>query len=173
MMSSPHEEIVFGGGCFWCVEAVFQKLDGVLEVQSGYAGGTTVNPTYKEVCGKDTGHAEVVRVRFDPARGDPRAGPRAVLARPRSDHAQPAGRGQGPAVYRSIILPATPEQRAVAEHSRAEAAKLFAAPIVTEIKPLERFYPAEPEHQDFYRRNGSNPYCVFNIDPKLKKLGLS
>ena len=171
-MTAAHEEIVLGGGCFWCVEAVFQKLDGVLEVQSGYAGGTTVNPTYKEVCGKDTGHAEVVRVRFDPAR--------ATLAQvlelfwrahdPTTPDRQGADKGPQ---YRSIILPATPEQRAAAEQSKAAAARLFAAPIVTEIKPLERFYPAEPEHQDFYRRNGANPYCVFNIDPKLKKLGLA
>lgn len=173
-MSAATEEIVLGGGCFWCVEAVFQQREGVLEVDSGYAGGATTNPTYKDICDGYTGHAEVVRIRFDSSI--------VTLEQilelfwqahdPTTPNRQGADTGTQ---YRSIILTATPEQRSLAEHSKAQAQAAFTAPIVTEIKPLERFWPAEPEHQDFYRRNGQHMYCTYNIVPKLdklKKLGL-
>jgi peptide-methionine (S)-S-oxide reductase len=161
----------FGGGCFWCVEAVFERLAGVKAVVSGYAGGSTDNPTYKQICNGDTGHAEVVQIEFDPAQipftrlldvfweaHDP-----TTLNRQGAD----AG-----TQYRSIILYHSPEQQAEAERSRrlADAGGKFGAPIVTEIVPLKKFFPAEAYHQDYFRNNPRQPYCAAVISPKLRKL---
>lgn len=161
--------LVLGGGCFWCLEALYERLDGVLEVVSGYAGGHTINPTYKEIGTGTTGHAEVVRIVFDPAR--------VTLAElldffweahdPTTLNRQ--GADVGPQ-YRSIILYADAEQRAAAEASLAAAQPRFARPIVTLIEPLEVFYKAESYHQDYFRNNPNAPYCRFVIAPKLKKL---
>ncbi len=158
-----------GGGCFWCLEAVFQELKGVLKVESGYAGGETSNPTYKTVCSGTTGHAEVVQVHFDP-----QTIPFSVILEvfwsahdPTTLNRQGADRGTQ---YRSIILWHDDEQRQTAETSaRNVAAALWDDPVVTEIAPFERFYPAEAYHQDYYRLNTGAPYCQAVISPKLSK----
>jgi peptide-methionine (S)-S-oxide reductase len=165
------ELATFGAGCFWCVEAVLEQLDGVLDVRSGYMGGRLERPTYKQVCAGDSGHAEVVQVSFDPARI-----PYAELLDwfwqlhdPTTLNRQGADVGEQ---YRSAIFYHSEEQRAEAERSRAAAAADFEDPIVTEITPAEAFYEAEDYHQDYYRGNREQGYCRAVIRPKLKKLGL-
>ncbi len=167
-MTQAKESAVVGGGCFWCVEAVYQTVPGIEAVVSGYAGGTVENPTYEQVCTGRTGHAEVVRIDFDPAKityekvidlfwkaHDP-----TTLNRQGAD----AG-----TQYRSIILYASEEQKAVAEKSRTAAQKDFKTPIVTEIVPLKAFYPAEEYHQDFYQNNPGHPYNQAVTRPKVEK----
>jgi peptide-methionine (S)-S-oxide reductase len=162
------EVATLGGGCFWCTEAVFQMLPGVKSVASGYAGGTKENPTYKEVCGGNTGHAEVIQIGYDPK----------VLSYekvletfwethdPTTLNRQGADTGTQ---YRSIILYSSEAQKVAAEKSKAEAQKRFRQPIVTEIVPLKKFYPAEDYHQDYYRENPNQPYCRMVIQPKVEK----
>lgn len=159
----------FGGGCFWCVEAFYQDLNGVLEVVSGYAGGSAPNPTYHEVCEGITGHAEVVQIRFDPD---------SVSYLDLLDvfwrtHDPTTLNRQGADVgtqYRSVILYHDEQQRAEAERSMAEtdASDLWSDPIVTEVSPLTEFYRAEDYHQNYYRSNRDQPYCMFVIDPKMQ-----
>ncbi len=159
----------FGGGCFWCVEAFYQDLNGVLEVVSGYAGGSAPNPTYHEVCEGITGHAEVVQIRFDPdsvSYGD-------LLDVFWRTHDPTTLNRQGADVgtqYRSVILYHDEQQRAEAERSMAEtdASDLWSDPIVTEVSPLTEFYRAEDYHQNYYRSNRDQPYCMFVIDPKMQ-----
>ena len=159
----------FGGGCFWCIEAVFRRLPGVESVVSGYAGGHTKNPNYHAICTGTTGHAEVARIEFDPAKitfaqllavfwqaHDP-----TTLNRQGND----AG-----TQYRSIILYHNPEQQAIAEQSKKTAQAEFRNPIVTEIVPLKKFYPAEDHHQEYYEENSGAAYCQVVIAPKLRKL---
>ena len=158
-----------GGGCFWCMEAVFERLPGVLAVTSGFAGGTTENPTYREVCSETTGHAEVTEVKFDPAR--------ISYGRllevfwqahdPTTLNRQGADEGTS---YRSIILYRNEQQKQIAEKSRTDAQKNFRDPIVTEIVPLKKFYPAEDYHQQYYDNNSNAGYCRIVIAPKLEKL---
>jgi peptide-methionine (S)-S-oxide reductase len=158
-----------GGGCFWCMEAVFERLPGVLAVTSGFAGGTTENPTYREVCSETTGHAEVTEIKFDPAR--------ISYGRllevfwqahdPTTLNRQGADEGTS---YRSIILYRTEQQKQIAEKSRTDAQKNFRDPIVTEIVPLKKFYPAEDYHQQYYDNNSNAGYCRIVIAPKLEKL---
>jgi len=162
---------VFGGGCFWCIEAVFQRLNGVLHVESGYMGGQVVNPTYKQVCGGDTGHVEVVRVTFDPAQ----ISFRDLLDVFFAVHDPTTPDRQGNDVgeqYRSVIFYTDEGQRKIAEETIAEltAAKAFAEPIVTAVEPAEKFYVAEGYHQNYYNENSRQPYCMFVISPKLAKL---
>ncbi len=165
------EKATLGAGCFWCVEAIFERLDGVVSVKAGYAGGKTANPTYEQVCSDTTGHAEVAEITFDPKKvsyeklldvfweaHDP-----TTLNRQGAD----AG-----TQYRSVIFYNSEEQRKIAEKSKAEASKRFSDPIVTEIKPLNVFYPAENYHQDYFRNHPDAPYCRFVIKPKLEKLKL-
>lgn len=159
----------FGGGCFWCVEAVFVRLPGVVSVTSGFAGGTTENPTYREVCTETTGHAEVTQVEFDPARVS-----YAKLLEvfwqahdPTTLNRQGADTGTS---YRSIILYRDEKQKLIAEKSKLAAQKDFHNPIVTEIVPLKKFYPAEDYHQEYYDNNSSQGYCQVVIAPKLEKL---
>lgn len=169
--ASGWSSIVLGGGCFWCLEAVFEQIDGVLEVESGYAGGRVPNPDYDAVCSGMTGHAEVVRIVFDPAR--------VALERlldlfwdchdPTTLNRQGADVGTQ---YRSIILPADDAQREAAIASRMRAEGKFQDPIVTEIVPLREFWPAEAYHQDYYRGHKAAPYCQMVIGPKLRKMGL-
>ena len=164
------EIAVFGGGCFWCLEAVFKQLKGVMGVISGYAGGTTENPTYEQVCAGNTGHAEVVKVIYDSALlsyDD-------LLAVFFAIHDATQLNRQGNDVgtqYRSIILYTNDAQKAAAE---AIVAKLDAdtatGKIVTEVKPLGEFYDAEDYHQDYYENNGDMPYCQIIINPKLELL---
>jgi peptide-methionine (S)-S-oxide reductase len=158
-----------GGGCFWCIEAVFERLDGVKAVTSGYAGGAKDHPTYKEVCSGLTGHAEVAQIEFDPKK----IGYQKLLEVFWEAHDPTTLNRQGPDVgtqYRSVIFYHNEAQRAVAEQSKAEAQKLFSRPIVTEIKPLMQFYKAENYHQDYYQNNSRAPYCRYVIRPKLEKL---
>jgi peptide-methionine (S)-S-oxide reductase len=161
---------VLGGGCFWCLEAVFQQLPGVTQVTSGYAGGDHPEPTYHLVCGGGTGHAEVVRISFNPEIISYRSLLEIlfVVHDPTTRNRQGADVGKQ---YRSIILVADAEQRATAEDViRALATEgRWSDPVVTEIRPLGAFFPAEPEHDDYYRRNSSQPYCQVVISPKVMK----
>lgn len=170
-MSLAAEEIVLGGGCFWCLEAVFERLEGVLDVVNGYAGGTQPNPTYEQVCTGRTGHAEVVKITFDPRRITERE----ILEWFWRAHDPTTPNRQGADVgtqYRSILLYRDEEQQRRFQESLAEAQKRFSDPIVTEIVPLRAFYPAEDYHQDYYRLHPSAGYCRAVIRPKLFKLGL-
>jgi peptide-methionine (S)-S-oxide reductase len=164
---------ILGGGCFWCMEAVYEPIEGVVSVVSGYAGGTTADPTYEEVCTGRTGHAEVVRIEYDPD----------IISYEKildifwHAHDPTTLNQQGADVgtqYRSIILYRNEEQKKIAEKSLAseDTSGDFDDPIVTEIKPLEKFYPAEEYHQDYYAKNPYAAYCSFVIRPKLRKLGL-
>ena len=163
------ETAVLGGGCFWCMEAVFEKLPGVKNVVSGYAGGTTENPTYREVCGDDTGHAEVVQIEFDPKQ----ISYGKLLDVFWVAHDPTTLNQQGHDVgtqYRSVIFFQSPEQQAEALRSRELAAAHADAKIVTEIVPLKKFYVAEAYHQDYFRNHPGQPYCQAVIAPKLLKL---
>lgn len=165
------ELITLGAGCFWCTEAVFQRLNGVIKVVSGYSGGFVVEPSYREVCNATTGHAEVIEVYFDPKiislseilevfwmTHDP-----TTLNRQGAD--------AGPQ-YRSAIFYNSEKQAEVATELKMElnAQKVFNSPIVTEITPFSNFYEAEIDHQDYYNQNGAQPYCQFVVKPKVDKL---
>ena len=166
------EKATFGAGCFWGVEWVFAKVPGVHEAVSGYSGGATANPTYREVCSHTSGHAEVVQVTFDPS----------VITYDQllqvlwAMHDPTEVDRQGPDVgdqYRSVIFTHTPDQLLVATESRAKAQAAFPRPIATEIAPLDVFYPAEDYHQRYYEGNGHTPYChVFPADV-VRSLGLA
>lgn len=173
MNESTHlesEVITLGGGCFWCTEAVYDELKGVLSVESGYSGGQATNPTYKQVCAGTTGHAEVVQVTYDPQ----------VISLkeilivffdvhdPTTLNRQGADEGTQ---YRSVIFYRTPEQKAVAEDVIHEltSAHVWNSPIVTEIAPFTSFYVAENYHQEYFQHNSSQPYCRIVISPKMKK----
>ena len=170
---SKTEIATFGAGCFWCVEAVLEQLDGVLDVSSGYMGGTTKNPTYKQVCTGTTGHAEVTQVTFDPSkiRYEQILGWFWKLHDPTTLNQQGADHGTQ---YRSVIFwhDEAQHQAALASKQQVEDAGVFDRPIVTEISPASTFYEAEDYHQDYYRQNKDQPYCQFVISPKLDKLGL-
>jgi len=170
-MSAPdHAEIAdLGGGCFWCMEAVFERLPGVISVTSGFAGGTTENPTYRDVCTETTGHAEVTEIEFDPAKisYDQLLNVFWQAHDPTTLNRQGADEGTS---YRSIILYRTEKQKLLAEKSVLEAQKNFSNPIVTEIAPLKKFYKAEDYHQQYYDNNSSQGYCQVVIAPKLEKL---
>lgn len=167
--STNHLEVAtLGGGCFWCTEAIFQMLPGVKSVASGYAGGATANPTYKQVCSGDTGHAEVIQITYDPKV----VSYEKVLETFWEAHDPTTLNRQGGdsgTQYRSIILYSSEAQKAAAEKSKAEAQKHFSRPIVTEIVALKHFYPAEDYHQDYYRSNPNQPYCRAIIRPKVEK----
>ncbi|HNT30320.1 MAG TPA: peptide-methionine (S)-S-oxide reductase MsrA [bacterium] len=173
-MSTKSEIAVLGGGCFWCTEAVFSRLRGVISVIPGYAGGETPDPTYVSVSSGTIGHAEVVRIAYDApvisyeqllevffATHDP-----TTLNRQGADHGTQ---------YRSIILTSSPEQEKAARTliARLTAQNVYPDPIVTEIKPLGAFYPAEHYHQRYYELNTDKPYCQIVINPKLHKLKMS
>jgi peptide-methionine (S)-S-oxide reductase len=161
----------FGGGCFWCLDAVFQYVPGIVKITSGYAGGTVPSPTYEEVCTGRTGHAEVVQITYNPDKVSYndlldlfwKAHDPTTLNYQGADHGTQ---------YRSIILTSSPAEAAAAEASKNKVQAQFKDPIVTEIKPLTAFYPAEEYHQDYYSQNKQAPYCRVVIAPKLKKLGL-
>jgi peptide-methionine (S)-S-oxide reductase len=166
----PTEVAVLGGGCFWCLEAVFDDLEGVLSVESGYAGGAGANPGYEEVCTGRTGHAEVVRVTFDPAR----LSFRNLLEVFFTIHDPTTLNRQGNDIgtqYRSVIFCRTDAQRADAESVIAElsAAKLWRNPIVTEVAGDAPFHEAEAYHQEYFERNPAQPYCALVVEPKVVK----
>lgn len=165
------EEAVLGGGCFWCLEAAFQELSGVQDVESGYAGGHVDEPTYHEVCGGGTGHAEVVRVRFDPEALSFREILKVFFTVHDPTTRDRQGADVGPQ-YRSIILHVSPRQEAEARSviRQLEEEGVWERPIVTEVVPLETFWPAEEEHRDYYRRHPERAYCRVVIRPKLTKL---
>lgn len=165
------EVATFGAGCFWCVEAVFEQIEGVKSVESGYMGGDVENPTYREVCTGTTGHAEVTRILFDPEI----VSYETLLDWLWRSHDPTLLNQQGADVgtqYRSAIFYHSAEQKAAAEASKDKAQALFKSPIVTEITEASTFYIAEDYHQDYFRLNASVPYCQMVIRPKLEKLGL-
>lgn len=167
--ASQHEFATFGGGCFWCMEAVFQRLPGIIHSTSGYAGGKTTNPTYEEVSDHGTGHAEVIRVEFDPA----------VISYakvlevffeahdPTTLNRQGADEGDQ---YRSIILFENEAQQVAAGQAKLAAQAHYSDPIVTQIVPLKKFWRAEDYHQDYFNQHPNQGYCTFVIKPKVKKL---
>ncbi len=163
------QTLVLGGGCFWCTEAAYKCVPGVGHVTPGYAGGDEPNPTYEQVCAHATGHAEVVRIEFDPAQVSVER--LLELFWKIHDPTQQGGQGNdiGPQ-YRSVILFADGAQKIAAENSRAEASRHFARPIVTEIAPLRTFWPAEAYHHDYFERNPDQGYCTYVIAPKIRKL---
>ena len=166
--NGPTELATLGGGCFWCTEAIFQMLPGVKSVASGYAGGVTEDPTYEEVCTGRTGHAEVIQVAFDPER----VSFEKILEVFWEAHDPTTLNRQGNDAgtqYRSIILYNSRAQKEAAEKSKAAAQQHFSSPIVTEIVPLQKFYPAEEYHQDYYRSNPNQGYCRAIIRPKVEK----
>ena len=164
------EVITLGGGCFWCLEAVFDNLKGVEEVVSGYSGGRAANPTYRQVCTGTTGHAEVIQVTFDPAKISLREILEVffTIHDPTTLNRQGADTGTQ---YRSAIFYHTPQQKAVAEEVIHDLGKagLWDAPIVTEVTPFSAFYPAEDYHQEYYTNNSEQPYCQIVIAPKVAK----
>jgi len=165
------EQATFGSGCFWCVEAVFEQLEGVIDVQVGYTGGRTENPTYEEVCTGKSGHAEVIRIDYDP---------RIIRFEKLLDvfwksHDPTTLNSEGGDVgtqYRSSIYYHSKDQQSVAENSKKymDKSRYYSNHIVTEISPLKEYYPAEDYHQGYYRNNPTAPYCQFVIKPKLDKL---
>lgn len=171
MTSDRLEAATLAGGCFWCLEAAFGQLKGVETVQSGYAGGNVANPSYQQVCTGRTGHAEVVQIRFDPE---------VITYRDLLEvffviHDPTTLNRQGPDTgtqYRSAIFYHTPEQRAQAEQAIADltARKVWDDRIVTQVVPLEAFYPAEEYHRDYYERNSDQGYCQLVIAPKVAKI---
>jgi len=167
--ASSHRFAYVGGGCFWCTEAAYEIMPGIVSVVSGYAGGQTRNPTYQQISTGMTGHAEVIRIEFDPAVVSYRAVIDFFWAihDPTTLNRQGADEGTQ---YRSIILTTSEEERAAAEASRAAAQPGWGNRIVTEIVPLETFYEAEEYHQDYFRKNPSAGYCRVVIKPKLDKL---
>jgi peptide-methionine (S)-S-oxide reductase len=164
------ESATLAGGCFWCLEAVYDGMKGVESVESGYMGGRSANPTYEQVCGGDTGHAEVVRLTYDPAVVSFKELLQVffVIHDPTTLNRQ--GNDVG-TQYRSAIFYHTPEQKAEAEEimARLSAAKVWSDPIVTELEPASTFYRAETYHQDYYSRNPRQPYCQYVVAPKVQK----
>lgn len=169
MEQLKENQIVLGGGCFWCIEAVYQRIDGIESVVSGYAGGEVENPTYEQVCTGRTGHAEVVLVTFDPNK----ISLAEVIDLFWKAHDPTTLNRQGHDVgtqYRSAIYYGSEEQRKAAEASKERAQEAFSNPIVTEIAPLDRFYKAEEYHQNYFNTHPFAGYCRVVIAPKLKKL---
>lgn len=168
--SSKYEVATFAAGCFWCTEAVFQRLKGVVKVESGYSGGSVPNPTYEAVCTGQTGHVECTQITYDPK----------IISYPQllevfwKTHDPTTLNRQGNdsgTQYRSAIFYHNDEQKQLAEKYKHEldAAKIWEDPIVTEISELKKFYKAEDYHQNYYNQNGNQPYCSFVITPKIEK----
>lgn len=170
MASENLETAVLGGGCFWCLEAVFDRMRGVTSVESGYMGGSIENPTYQQVCGGDTGHVEVVRVTFDPREGTFGE----ILEVFFTIHDPTTLNRQGADVgtqYRSVIFYTSEEQHREAEAAIAKlnAARAWPNPIVTAVEPAGKFFIAEGYHQEYFANNPYQPYCQIVVSPKLKK----
>jgi peptide-methionine (S)-S-oxide reductase len=170
-MTDTLQTITLGGGCFWCTEAVFVRVRGVVDVESGYCNGQLERPSYEQVCSGDTGHNEVVRLTYDPAQ----ISTRQILEVFFAIHDPTTLNRQGNDVgtqYRSGIYFSTPQQREVAQALMAEltAANAFGAPLVTELLPLANYWPAEDYHQDYYEHHPQQGYCAFVVGPKVAKL---
>jgi methionine-S-sulfoxide reductase len=167
---TANDTIVLGGGCYWCVEAVYERLDGVVEVVSGYSGGKNENPSYEEVCGGKTGHAEVIRIAFDSTKTSILE----ILKVFFTVHDPTTLNRQGADVgtqYRSVIFYSSFKQKTIAEEliSALNKEKVYSSKIVTEVSPLKEFYIAEDYHQDYYERNKEQGYCRMVIQPKIEK----
>lgn len=170
-MPSKTETVVLGGGCFWCTEAVFQRVKGVIKVTPGYSGGKIKNPTYEEVSTSSSGHAETIKLEFDPMKisfGE-------ILDVFFHTHDPTTKDRQGADVgtqYRSMILATSPEQLTEAKHyiQMLNDSHEYGSPILTEVKLLDQFYPAESYHKDYYNQHPHAPYCTLVIAPKIKKL---
>ena len=169
IMSDKSEKIILAGGCFWCTEAVFQRVEGVTKVESGYAGGPEKNPTYKQVCSGATGHAEVIQVTFDPEVISLQQLLEVFWLAHDPTQLNRQGNDVGPQ-YRSAIYYFNDEQKAVVEKSAALATHKFEKPITTEIKPAGEFWLAEGYHQNYFSDNPNDRYCNFVLVPKLQKL---
>lgn len=167
---AKQETTILGGGCFWCLEAVFDRMAGVQSVESGYMGGHVDNPTYRQVCSGDTGHVEVVRVTFDPDEMSFRDLLEVFFAIHDPTTLNQQGNDVG-TQYRSVIFYTSEEQRAAAEQMIGElnAAHTWPNPIVTTVEPAKKFFIAEDYHQEYYANNSSQPYCQFVVAPKVKK----
>jgi len=167
-MTKQTEVAILGGGCFWCLEAVYLEARGVTRVESGYMGGHELNPTYEQICAGSTGHAEVVRVEFDPEQ----ISYRDIVEVFFTIHDPTTPNRQGNDVgtqYRSVIFFTSPEQESTARHVIAEMANVWDAPIVTELKPAETWYRAEDYHQDYFNQHPLQGYCAFVVAPKVAK----
>jgi peptide-methionine (S)-S-oxide reductase len=164
------QQAIFGGGCFWCIEAIFQRVQGVESVSSGYMGGTNPSPTYKQVCGGDTGHVEVVKITFNPEQ----VSYRELLDIFFTVHDPTTLNRQGNDAgtqYRSVIFYTSDEQRRESEEfiSQLESSKAFGAPVITAVEPAAEFYQAEDYHQNYFNDNRYQPYCMFVVGPKVQK----
>jgi peptide methionine sulfoxide reductase msrA/msrB len=170
IQKTPYDTITLGGGCYWCVEAVYEKLDGVIDVVSGFSGGSVANPTYQEVCMEKTGHAEVVQIVFDPSKTSATEILQVFFTvhDPTTYHRQGADIG---AQYRSVIFYHNPQQYKIARDLVDEfnKKKVYDNPVLTEIEPFRVFYAADEEHQNYYMNNSNKPYCKMVIQPKLDK----
>jgi peptide-methionine (S)-S-oxide reductase len=166
-----NEIAVFGGGCFWCTEAVFRMLKGVISVKPGYAGGTVPNPTYAQVCDGNTGHAEVIRIEYDPTQVSFKTLMTVFFATHDPTTLNRQGHDVG-TQYRSIVLYTTPEQETEAKEfiQEIDASSKEGNPVVTEVKPLTEFYEAENYHHDYFARNPDQAYCNLIISPKVEKV---
>jgi peptide-methionine (S)-S-oxide reductase len=164
------EIATLGGGCFWCLEAVYQQMEGVESIVSGYMGGRVENPTYEQVCTGKSGHVEVVQLTFDPAVAPYREILEVFFAMHDPTSWDRQGNDTGPQ-YRSVIFYHSDAQRAMAEETIRDlnAQGIWDAPIVTEVRPAETFYPAEDYHQDYFRSHPMQPYCAFVVAPKVRK----
>ena len=169
--TEKNQVAILGGGCFWCTEAVFELLEGVDSVVSGYAGGANPNPTYEQICTGTTGHAEVIKISFNPSEisYDQLLETFGECHDPTTLNRQGADTGTQ---YRSTIMYVDEDQKLMAEAWKKKLGSILADPVVTEIVPSPVFYPAEDYHQDYFRRNPNQGYCTFVIRPKLKKLKL-
>lgn len=168
--NSKTDTATFGAGCFWCVEAVFQQLDGVLKVTSGYSGGHVVNPTYEQVCSKTTGHVEVAQIIYDPSKITFEDLLQVFWKTHDPTTIDQQGNDIGPQ-YRSVVFYHNEEQKKTTEHYKDELnrSSAWASPIVTSIEPLKNFYVAEDYHQNYYNANSDQMYCRYVIQPKLEK----
>ena len=169
MENKKLETATLGAGCFWCVEAVFQRLQGVEHVEPGYSGGHVKNPTYKEVCGKKTGHAEVAQIKFDPEVVSFQEILEVFWYTHDPTTIDRQGNDVGPQ-YRSAIFYHNDEQKAIADKSKADVAtQMWSDPIVTEVSPLINYYPAENYHKNYFNDNPTQGYCQFVVNPKVQK----
>lgn len=169
-MEQKNETAVLGGGCFWCTEAVFQELKGVVSVMPGYAGGGVKNPSYEQVCSETTGHAEVIKIEFDPSKVSYQDLLTVFFATHDPTTFNRQGNDAG-TQYRSLVLYTSEEQKQEAENFIKELNRdSKSGRIVTEIKPLENFYEAEEYHRQYYLKNSAKPYCQLVINPKLEIL---
>jgi peptide-methionine (S)-S-oxide reductase len=171
MTTTTRETATLGGGCFWCTEAVFELIDGILAIESGYTGGHVANPTYEQVCNKTTGHVEVVNVTFDPAKISYAEVLEIFFASHDPTTLDRQGNDAGPQ-YASVIFTQSDTQARIAREVIADftAQRIFDDPIVTRVEPLDKFWPAERYHQQYYARNPAQPYCAFVISPKVSKI---